>query len=139
MTNTYQITLSTGRKWTVKPLPKQFFIYYGELPTSMMEQAIEAMKQGGSLSASVEQNMSADEVRKLLIFIREAVNQFCVVPRISLSPKDETEISPFDIYEEEFTELSQLAMKSSGGGRADGLNSFRQQSVETAAHRARGT
>ena len=135
--NTYKITLTSGRKWTVRPLPKHFFIYYGQLPTSLMEQAVEAVKSGGA-AENINPNMTADEVSQLLIFMREAVNLFCVNPRISLNPKGKNEISPFEITETEFNELAGLAMKSAGGGMAEGLNSFRTESEQTSAHRADG-
>lgn len=131
--NTYQITLSSGRAFTVRPLPKHFFIYYGELPTALMNQAAESVKNGSekAFETALTSSLSPEEIKQFLIFVREAVNHFCVSPRITLAPKGKDEISPFEITEKEFAELSALAMQSVGG-LAEGLNSFRTESEQIA-------
>lgn len=120
---TYQVTTPSGRVWTLRHLPKHFFLYYGQLPTVMTAEVIESFPKGReAIEAEIQKALPEEELNKLAFFIRDAVNYAAVNPKISLNPKDETEISPFDISPEDFEFISTLVVQ---GGEASGLKTFR--------------
>ena len=141
MTNTtektYTVTAPSGAKFTLRPIPKHLFFLHGQLPTSFSEKAMQAAASGDvqKLGEEVLNTISDDEAMQMILFAREAVRYAMVSPKLSLSPTGADEISPFDITEEDFTFLSQLACSPNGGGLAEGLNSFRRESDKTAANR----
>ena len=132
--NLVNLTVPSGKVYQVQPLPKHFYLFYGELPQALSEKAVEAVKTGDqeAFERDVEAALTPEQIQKSLIFVREAVKFICVVPKISLTPKDETEISPFEISEEDFQFLSRWAM--SGGQSAARLETFRDESGEASAN-----
>lgn len=124
---TYRITAPSGRVWTLRHLPKHFFLYYGQLPTVMTAEVLETIKSGDrqAVEDEIAKTLAPEELVKTATFIRDAIDYAVVHPKISLNPKDDSEISPFQITPEDFELLSVLVMK---GGEAGGLETFRIKS-----------
>lgn len=130
----YQLTAPSGKVWTLRPLPKHFFIYFGQLPNVMSERVMAAVKTGdaAAVEKEIESTLSPDEMLQTLAFVRDAIQYACVNPVISLNPKNENEISPFQITPDDFDFLSKAVMQ---GGGAAALAKFPRQPVENAANR----
>jgi hypothetical protein len=126
--NFYTVTDPDGREWTMRPVPTHFYIMYGQLPGTLSDRALLALKQKdqATFEKEIADNLTQEEIFSNLMFIREAVKYACAKPKITLTPQTPDEISPFDISPAAFDFLSRQAM-SSGGGKAAGLNSFRGQ------------
>jgi hypothetical protein len=138
--NLYNVTDPDGRVWTMRPVPMHFYLLYGQLPGALSDRAMLALKQkdNDALEKEIADNLTEKEVFDNLMFVREAVKYACVHPKISLTPQDADEISPFDISPAAFDFLSRTAMSSRGGGKAAGLNSFRKQSRPATGNRSNG-
>lgn len=134
---TYQVTAPSGKVWTLRSLPKHFFIYYGQLPQVFSAEVAKAVASGdiAAVEKEIESKLSPEEMMQTLAFIRDAVQYACVNPAISLSPKNDAEISPFQITPEDFDFLTVTVMK---GGGSVGLTTFRSKSVETSPDRDDG-
>lgn len=134
---TYQVTAPSGRVWTLRPLPKHFFIYYGQLPSVMTAEVLKQIRTGNTeaVEKEIEKNLTADEIMQTAMFIRDAVDYACVNPKITLAPKNENEISPFKITPEDYDFISQIVMK---GGEAGGLKTFRVEQTQTSVDSADG-
>ncbi len=134
--NFYTVTDPDGREWTMRPVPPHFYIMYGQLPGTLSDRALLALKQKdeAGFEKEITDNLTQEEIFSNLLFIREAVKFACVKPKINLTPQTPDEISPFDISPAAFDFLSRQAM-SSGGGKAAGLNSFRRQSGSSSGDR----
>lgn len=121
---TYNVTLSSGKVFTLLPLPQHFYLLFGQLPSGMSEKAIAALGKGDAAATrELASKLTPKQVMNNMIFAREAVKYACLRPRIVLSPESDDEISAFDITEEEFAELVRYATQ--GGGSAD-LENFRR-------------
>lgn len=130
------LTVPSGRTFEVRPLPKHFYLFYGELPTALSEKAVAALKSEDmqSFEKEILETLSPDKILQTLVFLREAVKYICVKPKISLSPQNADEISPFEISEEDFNFLGKWAMQGAGGVEAEGLNTFRAGQEQTSAN-----
>lgn len=128
---TFNLTVPSGKVYQVRALPKHFFLFFGELSQALTEKALECVKDGDqeAFEREIESNLTPEQIQKSLIFVREAVKAMCVNPRISLTPQNDNEISPFEISEEDFGCLSKYAI--SGGLSAHGLNNLSSGTDET--------
>ncbi len=138
--NFYTVTDPDNREWTMRPVPTHFYIMYGQLPGTLSDRALLALKQKdqSTYEKEIADNLTQEEIFSNLIFIREAVKFACVKPKITLTPMAPDEISPFDISPAAFDFLSRQAMSSGGGGKAARLDSFRKQSGPSSGNRAAG-
>jgi hypothetical protein len=135
---TYQVTYQpTGRVWTMRPVPRHLFIMFGQMPTSLTEAAAEALDKENieAFEQEMAGKLSPEEERQSMIFAREIVDYAVVHPKITLTPRNKDEISPFKISEHEFIFLVKSA---SSGGLAAGLNSFRTQSGQATGSGSNG-
>src|SRR6185369_3100556 len=101
---------------------------FGQLPQNLSAKAAEAMQKGNNaaLEAELVNSLSPKQIFDSAIFAREAVKYACVNPKIVLSVEDPlTEISAFDVSEDEFNFLVRTA--TSGGG-SQGAAKFRGKS-----------
>lgn len=135
-----KLTGETGRIYLVRPLPKHIFLFYAQLPTRFSERAMAALQKGdiAALGQEALATMDHGKLAKMIEFSTKAVTHVMVNPRIADDPKDETEISPFDITENDFSMLTAWAMHGISGGQAEGLDSFRTRPESTAANRSNG-
>lgn len=106
---TYAVTAPSGRVWILRPLPKHFFLYYGQLPHFIRNRPASDEDARAAL-----EKMTPEQQLETAIFIREAVSFACVNPKISLTEKGEQFISPFDISEAEFEFLSACVVRNAG-------------------------
>jgi hypothetical protein len=135
--NFYTVTDPDGRKWTMRPVPTHFYIMYGQLPGTLSDRALLALKEKdqATYEKEIADSLTQEEIFSNLMFIREAVKYACVSPKITLTPQTPEEISPFDISPTAFDFLSRQAM-SSGGGKVTGLDSFRGQPAPSSGDRS---
>ncbi len=133
----YNFTDDDGREWLMRPVPKHFYLMFGQLPSAISDRAMLAIKNKDEEAFENEMvsKLSAQELFNSMMFTREAVKYACVKPRIAFNPQTEEEISPFDISEKAFKSLAACVMKELGG-QTEGLNSFRRQPEQPAGNRA---
>jgi hypothetical protein len=124
----------------MRPVPKHFYLMFGQLPSSISDRALLALKEGdeAKFDKEVVNKLSPQEIFNSMMFTREAVKFACVKPAIVFDPKTDDEISPLQISEKWFRELSKTVMKEIGG-QAEGLNSFRRFTEQPARSRANGS
>ena len=124
----FDLTLPSGLKMQVKPLPELFLLYYGELPRALTNRAIQALGANASqidLAEYIEENKTDEEERRTTLMMREAVNAICVNPKITLFPEKDDEISPLQLSALDFVYLWDWATNNPAGGEARGAASFR--------------
>lgn len=123
-TNLFTITDPDGREWLMRRVPEHFYLMYGQLPSTLSDRAMLALKQNDeqAFEAELVSTLTEKEIFDGMLFNREAVKYACVKPKISLTPQNDGEVSPFDISETAFKFLTRVAV---GGERASGLESFR--------------
>lgn len=133
----YTLTDPDNRKWVMRPVPKHFYLMFGQLPSSISDRALLALKDGDSESfeSEVVSRLSPQEVFNSIMFTREAVKYACVKPRIVFDPKSDDEVSPLQISPKAFEFLSQSVMKELGG-QTEGLHSFRRQPEQPSRSRS---
>lgn len=129
----------SGRKWTLKPIPKHFYLMYGQMPSTLTERAAEALNAQNAveLEKELDRTLSAEQKMQLMIFIREAVNFACVNPKLSLNPSGPDQISPLELSEAEFNWLSGIVLNPRGA-EAERLRNFRSESDKSPKRSASG-
>lgn len=126
---TYTVTDPEGKEWILRPLPAHFYLFSGQLPATMSEKAIKALNSGDedALEDEMRSQMSVEQIFDSAMFARDAVTYACVKPKITISPKNKDEISPFKISEEVFLFLTRTVIKPQGVDAAKAAN-FRGKS-----------
>ena len=124
--NTYEVTAPSGKKYILRPLPLHFHLFYNQLPAFKAGEVAEALGQGEeAVKDFVRKEFSVDEQVQMAEFMRDAVLTACVKPKITMSPKNADEISPFQISGEDFEFLGVTAINPKDG-EAKMLESFRE-------------
>jgi hypothetical protein len=128
---TGKITLPSGAEWVVCRPPLEVWIASGKFPQAFLKSTME----GGAGGAAVEQ-ISDDDALKAIVFVRDAILEAVVEPRLVVGTTNEDELDPSEIEPEDFTFLTKWIMancpgvpvETRGGQVAvDDLKTFRQK------------
>lgn len=127
---TGKLTLPSGAEWVVCRPPLEVWIAAGKFPQSFLKAATD-----GGADGAVDR-ISDEDAMKAIVFVRDAILESVVDPRLVVGTTNEDELDPSEIEPEDFTFLTKWIMancpgvpvETRGGQVAvDDLKTFRQK------------